>query len=104
MGDRSKTITDLTSFDNAVQGDLFILEKAGGTGAITVEDLFGSVSVDVTVGGNNDLTATNLNILKNNSPPSSNGEFTARQMWFDDAYIYVAINSTTVRRVPLQAF
>lgn len=104
MSDRSKMIPDLTRFDEVVQGDLFIVEKAGGTGAIAAEDLFGSINVDVEVGGNNDLTVTNLNVLKNDTPTSSTGEFTPRQMWFDNAYLYVAINSTTVRRVSLQAF
>jgi len=104
MSDRSKMIPDMTRFDEAVQGDLFILEKASGTGAIAAEDLFGSITVDVTVGGNNDLTATNLNILKSSTPTSSSGSFTGRQIWFDNDYLYVAINSTTCRRVSLQAF
>lgn len=104
MSDRSKMIPELTQFSEAVQGDLFIIEKASGTGSVSVEGLFGNLTVDVTVGGNNELTATNLIVLKNTTPTSSTGAFTPKQMWFDNDYLYVAINSTTARRVPLQAF
>lgn len=104
MSDRSKMITELPTANTVVQGDLFIVEKAAGTRAVSAQNLFGSISVDATVGSNNKLTATNLCILKNTTPVSSTGVFTAKQMWFDNAYLYIAIDSTTLRRVPLQAF
>jgi hypothetical protein len=104
MSDRSKMIPDITTANTVVQGDLFIVEKAAGTRTVAAENLFGSIAVDVQVGSNNKISATNLVVLKNNTPVSSTGVFTARQMWFDDTYLYIAINSTTLRRVALQAF
>ncbi len=104
MSDRSKMIPDITTANTVVQGDLFIVEKAAGTRTVAAENLFGSIAVDVLVGGNNKLSATTLAVLKSDTPVSSTGSFTARQMWFDDTYLYIAINSTTLRRVALQAF
>lgn len=105
---RSKKIEDLDRFSSVSQGDLFIVEKVDGdnttTGAATANVIFGLISTDVNVASNNKLEATNLVVTKNTTPTSSAGTFQSRQIWFDNDYLYVTINGTTIKRVPLQAF
>ncbi len=105
---RSKKITELDTLASAAQGDLFIIERVEAntstTSAITVEDLFSNISTDVVVGANNFLAATTLSVSKNNTPTVSTGTFRPRQFWFDNDYMYVAVNGTTLKRISLQAF
>lgn len=88
---RSRKITELEQFDSASQDDLLILEKIGAntstTGSISVVDLFASVTIPV-----------------GNTPTSSNGTFIPNKIWHDGSYIYIAVNSNTLKRVQLQSF
>lgn len=108
MSDRSKKIPELPVTEEAVQGDLFIIEKVSGntstTSVIAAEDLFGDIQVNTSITGNTYLSTNNLLITKNSTPVGSDGEFTPRQIWFDSNYIYVSVNGTTVKRVALEQF
>jgi hypothetical protein len=123
-----KKVTQLTALTTPTAPDLLlIVDDPNGTPVskkITLKSLFGAVtsntvfSANVTVSGNRVQLASNVNVTKTltantvkitfGSTPSTNNATTegwsVGQMRFTNNYIYVAVNSTTIKRVALSVF
>ena len=123
-----KKVSQLDSLTTAAAPDLLmIVSNPNGTPTskkITVKNLFGSVgsntvfSANVTVRGNRAQFASNVNITKTltantvkityGSTPASNNATTVGmavgELRFTNTYMYIAVNATTIKRVPLSVF
>jgi hypothetical protein len=123
-----KKVSQLDSLTTTAAPDLLmIVDDPTGTPVskkITIKNLFGAVpantvfSANVTVSGNRVQLASNVNVTKTltantvkitfGSTPSTNNATTegwsVGQMRFTNNYIYVAVNSTTIKRVALSVF
>lgn len=120
-----KKVTALKAATSVSGDDLFmVVDDPLGTPAskkLTVGSLFGSVpsaavfTQDVTISGGNATVSANTTfsgagnlILTSVTPTSNHPEFTvppvsSGSIWFDDDYIYVAVNSTTIKRAALSS-
>lgn len=118
-----KKVTSLTAATSVTDDDLFmVVDDPAGTPAskkLTVGALFGSVpsaavfTKDVTVSGDNATISANTlfsgagNLILTSGTPTSNKPsltippVSSGSIWFDDNYIYVAVNSTTIKRAAL---
>jgi hypothetical protein len=123
-----KKVSQLDSLTTTAAPDLLmIVDDPTGTPVskkITIKNLFGAVpantvfSANVTVSGNRVQLASNVNVTKTltantvkitfGAAPSTNNATTegwsVGQMRFTNNYIYVAVNSTTIKRVALSVF
>jgi hypothetical protein len=123
-----KKVSQLDSLTTAAAPDLLmIVHDPNGTPTskkITVKNLFGSVgsntvfSANVTVRGNRAQFASNVNVTKTltantvkityGSTPASNNATTVGmavgELRFTNTYMYIAVNATTIKRVPLSVF
>ena len=123
-----KKVTQLTALTTPTAPDLLlIVDDPNGTPVskkITLKSLFGAVtsntvfSANVTVSGNRVQLASNVNITKTltantvkitfGSTPASNNAtvvgMAVGEMRFTNTYLYIAVNSTTIKRVALSVF
>lgn len=123
-----KKVSQLPSLTTTAAPDLlYIVDDPNGTPVskrITVKNFFGAVpantvfSANVTVSGNRAQFASNVNITKTltantvkitfgSTPGSNNATVVGMQvgeMRFTNTYLYVAVNATTIKRIPLQVF
>ena len=123
-----KKVTQLTSLTTTAAPDLLmIVDDPTGTPVskkITVKSFFGAVpsntvfSANVTASGNRVQLASNVNITKTltantvritfgTTPASNNATtvgMTVGEMRFTNTYLYIAVNSTTIKRVALSTF
>ena len=123
-----KKVSQLTALTTTAAPDLLmIVDDPNGTPVskkITVKSFFGSVpsntvfSANVTVSGNRVQLASNVNITKTltantvkitfGTAPGSNNATTASmavgEMRFTNTHLYIAVNATTIKRVPLDTF
>tara|TARA_R110000782_G_scaffold59728_4_gene123777 strand:+ start:262 stop:873 length:612 start_codon:yes stop_codon:yes gene_type:complete len=118
-----KKVTSLTAVTSVSDDDLFmVVDDPLGTPAskkLTVGALFGSVpsaavfTQDVTISGDNATVSANTtfsgagNLILTSVTPTSNHPgltvppVSSGSIWFDENYIYVAVNSTTIKRAAL---
>jgi len=123
-----KKVTQLTSLTTTAAPDLLmIVDDPNGTPVskkITLKNFFGFVpsntvfSANVTVRGNRAQFASNVNVTKTftantvkitfGTTPASNNATTVGmavgEMRFTNTYLYIAVNSTTIKRVTLSTF
>ncbi len=123
-----KKVTQLTALTTTAAPDLLmIVDDPNGTPVskkITVKSFFGAVpsntvfSANVTVSGNRVQLASNVNITKTltantvkitfGSNPGSNNATSAGmgvgEIRFTNTHLYIAVNSTTIKRVALDTF
>jgi hypothetical protein len=123
-----KKVSQLDSLTTTAAPDLLmIVDDPNGTPVskkITIKNLFGAVpantvfSANVTVTGNKVQLASNVNITKTltantvkityGSTPASNNATTVGmavgELRFTNTYMYIAVNATTIKRVPLSVF
>jgi len=123
-----KKVTQLTSLTTTAAPDLLmIVDDPNGTPVskkITLKNFFGAVpsntvfSANVTVRGNRAQFASNVNVTKTftantvritfGTTPASNNATTVGmavgEMRFTNTYLYIAVNSTTIKRVTLSTF
>lgn len=123
-----KKVTQLTSLTTTAAPDLLmIVDDPNGTPVskkITLKNFFGAVpsntvfSANVTVRGNRAQFASNVNVTKTftantvkitfgTTPASNNATtvgMTVGEMRFTNTYLYIAVNSTTIKRVALSTF
>jgi len=123
-----KKVTQLTALTTPTAPDLLlIVDDPNGTPVskkITLKSLFGAVtsntvfSANVTASGNRVQLASNVNITKTltantvkitfGSTPGSNNAtsvgMAVGEMRFTNTYLYIAVNSTTIKRITLSTF
>lgn len=111
-------ITALPSTNAISSDDLLVIvdSPAGGaqTRKITVENFFMSapdISVSNTVTVSNALVSntgnsyfSNVHISYSETPSQSLWAADKGKIWFDSNYLYVAVDTNYVRRIPLQDF
>ena len=123
-----KKVTQLTALTTTAAPDLLmIVDDPNGTPVskkITVKSFFGAIpsntvfSANVTVSGNRVQLASNVNITKTltantvkitfGSNPGSNNATSVGmgvgEIRFTNTHLYIAVNSTTIKRVALDTF
>ena len=115
MANKSKKISELLAVTGASTGDLMVIvDDAGTTDAttkkITVDNLFGNISVrvatsaNITMTGNVFLTANQLMIKRTFTPNTDSFTIGQGSLFYDNNYIYIAPLTDTVKRVKIKSF
>lgn len=108
MTNRAKKISELVATTAPSSDDLLVIVDSPSANAVTkkvtVGNLFGNCSANVTVSNNAVLSAKNIVIRRKDTPSSSNTADTQGVLYFDDNYLYIAVSDGTIKRAPLTSF
>lgn len=108
MTNRAKKISELVATTAPSSDDLLVIVDSpsanGVTKKVTVGNLLGNSSANVTVSNNAVLSAKNIVIRRKETPSSSATADTQGTLYFDDNYLYIAISNGAIKRVPLTSF
>lgn len=104
----SKKISELTAL-SAVSGDdlLVIVDDPSGTAStrkVTVANFLGNSSANVTVANTSVFSANSLVIRREHTPANSAIDVTKGSIFWDSSYLYIAIDTNTLKRVSLESF
>lgn len=104
----SKKITELTAL-TAVSGDdlLVIVDNPSGTAStrkVTVANLLGNSSANVTVANSATFSANSVVIRRQQTPANSSIAVTKGSLFWDSDYLYIAVDTNTLKRVSLESF
>lgn len=110
MSDRAKKISELNDAVDAKGTDLLLIDKfdastnSYSTSKIRVSGFFGNLQSNVSLSDASVASVNNLVIRKSTTPANATIEVAKGTMWFDENYLYVAINNNVVKRVELGSF
>lgn len=108
MTDRSKKISELAALTAPAPEDLLVIVDSPATDAVTMKvtvgNLFGNNSSNVTIANTKYLSANNLIIRRKQTPNSGADPELQGSVFFDDNYLYVVTSNGTIKRVALSSF
>jgi hypothetical protein len=108
MTNRAKKISELVATVSPSSDDLLVIVDSPSANAVTkkvtVGNLMGNSTANVTISNSAILSANTLVIRRKHTPTSSSTSDQQGTIYFDDNYLYVAISNGAVKRVSLNAF
>ena len=108
MTNRAKKISELVAATSPSTDDLLVLVDSPSANAVTkkvtVGNLLGNSSANVTVSNTSYLSAKNVIIRRKETPLTSATSDLQGAFYFDDNYLYVTISNGTVKRIALTSF
>lgn len=108
MTNRAKKISELVATTAPSSDDLLVIVDSPSSNAVTkkvtVGNLLGNCSANVTVSNNAVLSTKNLTVRRKETPAGSATADKQGNIYFDDNYLYVAISDGTIKRVALTSF
>lgn len=108
MVNRAKKISELGESTSPSANDLLVIVNSSAgttvTRKVTVANLLGSTSANVTVSNSATLSTKNLVVRRKETPVSSSTSDQQGSIYFDDNYLYLAISNGAVKRVALTTF
>lgn len=108
MTSRAKKISELTESTSPSADDLVVIVDSPASGAatkkVTVANLLGNSSANVTVSNTAVLSVKNVVVRRKETPPDSSATSPQGTIWFDDNYIYVVTSTGVTKRAALTAF
>lgn len=108
MTSRAKKISELTESTSPTPDDLLVIVDSPASGAvtkkITVANLLGNSSANVTVSNTALLSAKNVVVRRKETPVNSTATSPQGTIYFDDNYIYVVTSTGVTKRAALASF
>ena len=108
MANRAKPITQLPTLTAPAGEDLLVVVDdpfgTANTKKVSVTNLFNNTAVDITVAGNNTLSANTLVIRNIRTPANSTITVTQGTFFWDADYLYIATANNELKRVALSSF
>ena len=108
MTNRAKKISELTENVSPSSDDLLVLVDSPSSNAITkkvtVGNLLGNTSANVTVSNSATLSVKNIVVRNKQTPVNSTATAPAGTIYFDDNYIYIVTATGVTKRAALTAF
>jgi len=104
----TKKVSELTALTAPASEDLLlIVDDPSGAAAskkITVGNLFGNCSSNVTLSNTAVLSANAVVVRNSQTPANSTITVTKGTIFYDSDYLYVAVANNTLKRVTLSSF